>query len=85
MLGKIDPDDDLRSYLQVLAFWDYGLARNHDLRPNEVTPDLSSVGVGARYNLGTHVSLRFDYGWRLERGFVRNDGGRMHIGVIISY
>lgn len=84
-LGKIGSNDSLTHDMQFLAFYDYGLARNHRLLDEEVTPDFASTGLGARYNMGKHIALRFDYGWRLERGFSKNDGGRMHLGVVISY
>lgn len=84
-LGKIANKDDFASTLQVYAFYDYGLARNHRLLPGEVTPDFQSTGLGARYQMGSHIQIRFDYGWRLEKGFEKNDGGRIHLGVVVSY
>ena len=84
-LGNLGSKPEFASALQVLAFYDYGMGRNRRLSAHEVTPDFASVGLGGRYNLGTHLSIRVDYGWRLERGFQKNDGGRIHLGVVASF
>ncbi len=52
---------------QLDAFWDYANVKSKTLSfglPGRFT--LSSVGVGLRYNVGTNLSLRFEYGWQLQ-------------------
>ena len=74
--------------LQGLAFFDYGEARNHTLVPGEpVGIDLMSVGVGFRYSLGRNISLRFDYGWQLERDNIlaNASSSRPHIGAVGTF
>jgi hemolysin activation/secretion protein len=85
MVGKIGGSKELANYLQFLAFYDYGYARQRYETPHEDTPDFAGVGAGVRYNMGSHISLRFDYAWRLERGYQRNDGSQLHLGVVVSY
>ena len=73
--------------MQFLGFWDYGAAYNHTLLPGEAyeTP-LSSLGAGLRYNVGTYLALRFDYGFQLlKTGFDNDHGGRGDVGVVVSY
>jgi len=85
MVGKVGDIDELASYFQFIGFWDYGFGRNVELGPIESGHDFSGVGLGARYNMGTHIAIRFDYAWRLEKGYEKNDGGKMHLGVVVSY
>ncbi|MCW8129252.1 MAG: ShlB/FhaC/HecB family hemolysin secretion/activation protein [Planctomycetota bacterium] len=88
-LGKIKDDDRFESKLQVLVFWDYGLA--HIVAPafNERrSTDMESVGGGFRYRLGTYLNLRFDYGYKLKDLAPNLDGGdpgRIHLGVVGSF
>ena len=71
--------------LQLLAFWDYGMSTSRSLLPLETDgTELMSTGVGLRYTLGTHVSLRFDYGWQL-RDNRDNESSRAHFGVELSW
>jgi hemolysin activation/secretion protein len=69
--------------LQLLAFYDYGYATNHDTEDNTT---LSSTGLGLRYVLSTYISARFDYGWQLkDLGNVDKNGSRAHVGVVASF
>jgi hemolysin activation/secretion protein len=75
--------------LQLLTFWDYAnLERNN---PDETSPSpesysLSSAGVGLRYSMTEHFSLRFDYGWQVKDSAVGERGdSRGHVGLVLSY
>jgi hemolysin activation/secretion protein len=72
---------------QFLAFFDYGNADNHTLLPGEdVSVDLSSVGLGLRYALDDTASLRFDYGVQLNAvTFQPQPRQRIHLGVVLAY
>jgi hemolysin activation/secretion protein len=53
---------------QLLAFYDYGrVSDEHAQQKTPTRAELASVGFGARYNLDRYLSVRFDYGWQLER------------------
>lgn len=73
--------------LQFLAFFDYGWG-------SQVTPivhfpsnqDLMGVGPGLRYTLGTNISVRLDWGFRLITSrFIGEEGSRLHFSALISY
>jgi hemolysin activation/secretion protein len=54
---------------RVLAFYDFG--RVYRINPEAFEPEvigISSVGPGIRIAYGTHLSLRFDYGFQIQRG-----------------
>ena len=78
MGGELDP----------LVFLDYGLVASHDRLPDEPSHlDLSSVGVGFRYNLRGNFNLVAAYGWQLQDSGV-SDGrrnARGHISAVLSY
>lgn len=62
----------------ILTFADYGVGFNH--RADSTIPSaghLLGIGPGARYQIGTHFSIRADYGFRLLRG----PGERYHLGT----
>jgi hemolysin activation/secretion protein len=75
--------------LQGLFFWDYGVAENDTLLPNE-DPHviLSSIGPGIRYSFNQWMSLRFDYGFQLadtaQAGAGRGSN-RGHLSMVLSY
>ena len=77
----------LKDDLQLLAFYDYGTANVHDPLPDESRNfAISSAGLGARYSIAEHISLRADYGWVIEDGDQPDAGkGRAHIGVTVTY
>lgn len=74
--------------LDPLLFVDYGVVGSHDRLPMEPARlTLASAGIGFRYNLGGHLSVRADYGWQLKASGV-SDGRRTargHLAVILSY
>ena len=79
-------DGAFQDQLQLLAFWDYGLAENQDLLPGE--PDsieLSSVGFGTRYIVNPYLKFRMDFGVPLKDVPGHNDKERFHFGLILSY
>ena len=77
-----------QSQLQLLTFLDYGVVRNKQLLLAERRrTELSSVGLGMRYNIDTNVTLRFDYGWQLkDSGVVGSPkNSRPHFSLLVSY
>jgi hemolysin activation/secretion protein len=74
--------------LDPLLFWDYGMARSKELLPGEAPHiEMSSVGVGLRYNISACFNLRADYGWQLKDSGV-SDGRRTsrgHISATLAY
>ena len=76
-----------RDQFQLHGFWDYAWVSPHNPLPFEdKNIFLQSVGVGFRYSLAPHFSLRFDYGWQLmDSGRPSRFESRAHIGVLISY
>lgn len=86
-LGPIPGAPLIRNHLQFLVFWDYGHARNiSDYTFEDKTSTLQSVGIGLRYRLSNHVSLRCDYGFRItEPDTLFNDQGRLHFGLVVRY
>ncbi len=88
VLGRFGGKGRLENRLQLLTFWDYGNAVNHTrLGGEDKTTELHSVGVGVRYRIGSHLSIRFDYGFRLKDtgGELDDDGGRCHLSIVASY
>ncbi|CAG36251.1 ShlB/FhaC/HecB family hemolysin secretion/activation protein [Desulfotalea psychrophila] len=69
--------------LQLLAFWDYGSGRNDYEGENQT---LSGYGLGLRYNFGSYVSLRLDYGFQGSgRDIYKNEDSQLHVGLVIGY
>jgi hemolysin activation/secretion protein len=85
ILGLLN--EQINDRLQLLAFYDYGIVRNKERLPQELDDiSLASVGVGLRYQLGTYLSVRLDYGWKLEDiEFLEEDDGRLDFSVIASF
>ncbi len=85
---KVKATDD---ELQFLVFYDIGSVGNVDLLPQEPSStQLSSVGVGLRYRIGTYVTARMDYGWQLTEidgleGITGPGEGKFQFGVTVSY
>ena len=86
-LGIADKAKNIPSYLQFLAFCDYGYARNRGFSANErKTDDMLSVGAGVRVRISDNVHLRVDYGHKLEDVATSGSGsGRFHVFVLICY
>ena len=43
-----------------------------------------SVGASLRYEIAPTLSVRFDYGWALDRE-QGQDSGRGHVGVVLAF
>jgi hemolysin activation/secretion protein len=70
--------------VRVLAFYDYGRAWiiNPQVFEQRVT-GISSVGPGVRLAYRSNVSLRFDYGFILQKGTPSNDSsGRANFSLV---
>jgi hemolysin activation/secretion protein len=85
--GKNDqPGSSLWGQTQVLGFWD--CATLHDNHPNEsylANLDASSIGLGMRYNIRTHMAFRFDYGWQLRQVPGTNGRGQLaNIALVLG-
>jgi len=81
VLGERGMDDRL----QLLAFWDYGIANNRSPGAGErKLAHLSGVGAGVRYSWAPHLSLRFDYGWALI-GAPGQGNGMPHLGLTLAF
>ena len=67
-----------------LVFYDYGLASiKHLLDGEDKSTELSSYGVGARWQIKENLSAHFDYGWQIEH--LGRDHSRGHVGVTLSF
>ena len=86
-MGKLFGHPEVRDQLQLLGFWDYGAAHNHELLAGEADEiPLSSVGGGVRYSINSYLSVRFDYGFQLlNTGLDSDHGSRSDLGVVLSY
>jgi len=86
-LGIEDKAKNLPSFLQFIAFFDYGYARNRGSSAYEIkTEDMLSVGAGVRIRISDNVTVRFDYGHKLEDVAGSKSGdGRVHLFVLVSY
>jgi hemolysin activation/secretion protein len=84
--GKNDLPSTLLGQTQLLAFWDYASLHNKhaaDYAPANL--DASSVGLGFRYSLRTYASVRFDYGWQLQRLPGTNARGHLaNIAIVLG-
>ena len=70
--------------LQFLVFYDYGLASiKHPLVGEDKSTQLSSYGVGVRWQIRQNLSAYFDYGWEINR--IGNDHSRATVGVTASF
>jgi hemolysin activation/secretion protein len=85
--GQLCGFPQVQDQLQILGFWDYGVANNHVLLPGEASEIvLSSIGGGVRYTISNYVSVRFDYGFQLTHtGFDNDHGSRSDLGLVLSY
>jgi len=69
-----------------LGFVDFGLGRNHELLEGEKSPEyLLGVGPGVRYNMGTTLQARLDWGFPLLKIEGHNLHQRLHFAVALSY
>lgn len=86
-LRVVDRSLRLPSYLQFLAFCDYGFARNRgNAALEQKSEDMLSAGVGLRCRISDNVNLRIDYGHKLEDVHGSDSGdGRFHIFLMMAY
>jgi len=63
--------------LVFLGFLDYGQVLQYDTLPGDyaVNWHLLSIGPGLRYNIGPYLSVRFDWGFQLQRAPAGTTGG----------
>lgn len=87
VLGSFGADERFEHRLQGLAFFDSGFGDTKSRRQDEERSEkLESAGLGIRYNMGQHITLRLDYAWRLkDLEDDPNETGRAHLGVTVSY
>ena len=78
---------NLPSYLQFVAFCDYGYARNRGSEAFEPKDaDMLSVGGGVRVRISDNVHIRVDYAHKLDDVPGSQSGsGRFHIFVLVSH
>lgn len=85
-IGKLVGTPKLNDRLQFLAFHDYGYAEVSDtLVGEEGSRSLQSAGLGLRWQIRENVSFRFEYGWQIEDLGYGEQGGRAHMGVMVSF
>ena len=84
-IGKHVGLKQLNDQFQLLAFYDYGLTSVKEPLPGEdKRTQLSSYGVGARWQVRDNLSVHFDYGWQID-DIGQKDHSRAHIGVTASF
>lgn len=72
-------------YLQLHLFYDYGRGNSVDPLPDELRHlSISSVGIGASYQLSQSLSASFEYGWQ-QKGIVSGRSSHAHFSVMMSY
>jgi hemolysin activation/secretion protein len=79
--------ENARDMVQLLGFWDYGVAQNNNLLPGE-DPNvvLMSAGPGIRVSWNPYFSMRADYGFQLKDDSNNaRFSSRLHLGVLLSY
>jgi hemolysin activation/secretion protein len=70
--------------LQFLAFYDFGITSiKHPLEGEDKRTQLSSCGVGARWQVRQNLTAFFDYGWQIDQ--IGEDHSRAHVGVTASF
>ncbi|MCB1108624.1 MAG: ShlB/FhaC/HecB family hemolysin secretion/activation protein [Chlamydiia bacterium] len=82
------PEKILRDQLQFLWFFDYGLGWNNNRLPEEPHSFwLGGVGPGLRYNWGTYLTVRLDWGIKLHKlDFTKDTSfSRVDFGLLLAY
>lgn len=75
-----------KDQMQLLAFFDYGSAYIHTTASGEKRGAyLYSVGPGLRYQLGTYISARLDWGFQLHHITPHTPHQRLHFQFIGSF
>lgn len=87
-LGRHLGFPQLNDQFTFLAFVDGGIAETRKPLPgDERRRELMSAGIGFRFNVATHITARFDYGWQLQDSGVSptGDSSRAHLGLTVAY
>lgn len=72
--------------LLFLAFTDFGTGYNYQSEQHDQkSQTLWSAGVGTRYQIGSWVDIRADYGFQLHHILDQHAFGRFHLGASLSY
>lgn len=72
--------------LQVLIFFDYGLANVHKVSLGEKkTENIYSIGPGLRYSINPYLFVRCDYGWQLHHLAQTGPHQRIHFYTSLAY
>jgi len=74
----------LQDRTQALVFVDAGRDWQKDPMQGDVNTTLASAGPGIRVQLGSHGSLKADYGWELDR-LKGTHTGRIHLSAVVSF
>ncbi len=69
---------------QALVFVDAGRDWQHNVQLGETEGTLMSAGPGLRFQIGSHGTIKADYGWQLER-LAGTRTGRIHVSVVLSF
>jgi len=69
---------------QALVFIDAGRDWQHGLQPGETEDTLVSAGPGLRVQIGSHGTVKADYGWQLER-LAGTRPGRIQLSAVLSF
>ena len=72
---------------QFIAFWDYASLHNkHPVEGDGNRLHGSSIGVGLRYGIRSHLALKLDFGWPLQRlPEAQGHGQFASISMMIGY
>lgn len=72
--------------LLFLAFTDFGTGYNYQSeQQDQKSQTLWSAGLGLRYQIGSWVDIRADYGFQLHHILDQHAFGRFHLGASLSY
>ncbi len=86
ILGRFSKKIPRDSFL-LLGFIDYGAVYNiHNIGFEKQTASLLGIGPGARYNMGSYVTARLDWGFQLlKTGVNPFFSNRVHFAAIVAY
>jgi hemolysin activation/secretion protein len=69
---------------QALIFVDAGRDWQHDLQQGGTENTLVSAGPGLRAQIGSHGTIKADYGWQLAR-LAGTSSGRIQVSAVLSF
>ena len=76
--------DGIPDQTQALVFVDAGRDWQHDLQLGGTENTLVSAGPGLRVQIGSHGTIKADYGWQLAR-LAGTSGGRIQLSAVLSF